>query len=278
MEVESGSWPIFDHLAKYTQRSVYTRLLLYGLCRWWWHHGIDDERTHMAQIFRPSLEMPSLRGIGRPADMVFWVILIGMRLRPDTTDDKSTRSEKLSTSWRILLLLLDLPHVILRIPIGRTSTEEAVFWANKLTIGQVLDRCYKQQFLEKPDPADRKQVYRHALELGDALALLSIWAPQRNRHGRLGADTVEDLRSMKISAFWQKQMRPFEMLKDSGQPKTSDTAFNSREMSIEVLRKVGKIIIIWTEYLDEHMTFDQSNRTLKIFWFGFDILANPIFQ
>ena len=272
-------WPMnSQNVPTSAQRFLLSRLLQHGLCRWWWYHGIDDEHTHWGKVFRKSLDVPSQRGVGRPADMVFWVTLIAMRLLPDRANDIHAHLDNISTPLRILLLLLDLPHDILQLADDQTSPEEEQLWANKLTIGHVLNRCYRREILREPETNDYTQVYRHALELGDALALLSIWAPQRNRLGRLGAVTVEDIRNMRVSEFWQKQTYPHELLKDSGQLKSSVASFNTHEMSVQVLRKVGKIKIIWTEYLDEHMTFDSYDLTLKVFWFGFDILANPIFQ
>lgn len=61
---------------------------------------------------------------------------------------------------------------------------------------------------------------------------------------------------------------------------TDKPSFQRNEFGLERLRKIGKLNFEWTSSVSEHLVLDidYGQPTLKIFWFGFAIQAQPAFQ
>lgn len=241
------------------QKEIY-----YSLSRWWWSNGWPCGPNSEQAIRK--------RGI---LDMAPWVALIGMRL-PEYRNGKEVNKASSAdfTHLRILTVLIELPHL------GFDSNQydpqkEGAFWADNVTVGQALDQCYHQGILEEPNTQDIGAYRNHVAKLISALGLMNLWHFINFRYSR-DIDSVEKTRSMRMSEL-------VEYIHDdedynNQQPQSHHDSFQCHEMSLELLRKVGKLEIEWTEFMDEHLCLDVEFSTLKIFWFGFSVKANPMYQ
>ncbi|KAK4941379.1 hypothetical protein LTR10_018648 [Elasticomyces elasticus] len=241
--------------------------LYYGLSRWWWSYG--HEIPSMPETSTPEIRH---RGI---LDMAPWVSLIGMRLPDFRSGEKIDKTgSKDVTRVRILTILLDLQQVVVP-PDDYSHWREGELWADHVTVGQVLDQCYRYRILERPDEQDIEAYREHVGDLIVALRLMNLWSPipvyQRPEIG-----SVSWARSMKMSTLCHR-LHKYDFYGQRS-PRCQDSSFRSYEMSLELLRNVGKLRIEWTEFLDDHLRLDVGKVTLKVFWFGFTIQASPIFH
>lgn len=237
--------------------------LYYGLSRWWWSNG--------RPCWPQSESLTHCRGA---LDMAPWVALIGMRLPGYLNREAVDRAGSTDLRRvRILTLLLELPYLCTESPYD--PQKEGAFWAEHVAVGQVLDQCYHQGLLETPNSSNLSVCRKHVSEIVHAMALMNLWH-LINRYSPPSNNSVDEIRCMKMSELC-------EYIHDDEEyghqpPSSQEFSFQSREMSLELLRKVGKLKIEWTEFLDEHLDLNVEDLTLKIFWFGFSIKANPIYQ
>lgn len=247
-------------------RAIIQKRLLCGLSRWWWNY--DGETNWRV----------SCRG---PLDMGTWVALIGLRL-PGPFSAKNGLGDSLSRRnlrprelrhIEILLVLLELPYMSAKSNAKKSSQSEGHFWGETLTVGEVLDQCYRLRVLSRPKKDDWQHYYHYIQELLKTLELLALW-PTANRFTPC-LDSFRELASMKLSTMWHTSS-----VNDlpATKPLSKIENFQCREMSLEMLRKVGHLEIQWTEYISEHLELDSENSSLKIFWFGFAAMASPIIQ
>lgn len=238
------------------QKEIY-----YSLSRWWWSNASSPSRPDI----RP-------RGI---LDMGPWIALIGMRL-PRYEDGKEvdkTGSKDL-VRLRMLTIILDLPQLE-RWSDRYEAGKEGIFWADIVTVGQALDQCYRYRVLEQPTPQDIVAYQDHVKELIHTLKLVNLWHSMNMYRPEKHLHSVHEIRTMKMSSLVDK-IGFHEFYGELGESQSPN--FQSYELSLELLRTVGKLKIEWTEYPNEHLHLDVENSSLKIFWFGFSIMANPIFQ
>ena len=240
------------------QREIY-----YSLSRWWWSNG--SSWTTSEQAIRK-------RGV---LDMAPWVALIGMRLpayRNGEEVDKAGSAD--FTRLRILTVLFELPHLCLDSD-HYDPQKEGAFWAENVTVGQALDQCYHQGIFEEPNIQDLGAYRNHVAEVIGALGLMDLWHMINFPLPR-DTDSVDEMRSMRMSEVVERIHDDEDY--SHQQPRSHHDSFQCHEMSLELLRKVGKLEIEWTEFMDEHLCLDVECSTLKIFWFGFTVKANPIYQ
>lgn len=236
------------------QKQVYL-----GLSRWWWCNGWPTSDTSVRR-----------RGI---LDMGPWVSLIGMRLPRyrDGVDLDRSGSRSLAR-LRILNVLLHSPQLLSNS--SDCQITEGRFWGDMITIGHVFDQCYRLGVLKPPNGQDVDTYEEHVIELTHAIGFINIWHPIK--YFAIKVDTTRDIRSMTISNLWER-LYDHEKLADRN-PKSEDNSFRCQEMSLEVLRRVGKLKFVWTEFMHEHLSLDTEEMVLKIFWFGFAVKASPAFQ
>ncbi|KAE9374904.1 hypothetical protein N431DRAFT_482029 [Stipitochalara longipes BDJ] len=246
--------------------------IFYGLSRWWWEQGW----SHTWPASESNLRE---RGI---LDMSPLVALIGMRL-PHYENGEQVDDARycLGSGLRgirrlsILILLLELPISSVESD-EYDLTKEGAFWGDKLTVGQVLDQCYGHGILEQPIITDHVTYRKHVGEITHALELINLWH-FINFHGCPSTlNSVDEMRNTKISDIceWFHDHEEY----GPHQPKSDCSSFQCHEMSLELLQRVGKLKLEWTEFIDEHLLLSVEDSTLKIFWFGFTVMASPMFH
>ena len=232
--------------------SVQKRLFV-GMSKWWWQHGKHSE------------EFIRVRGT---LDMAPWVALAGLRL-------PGSRIKPI-IGWQDSELSLSILLEILRMPSpssidGADWKAEGRFWAKGALLGDLLDRCYQRKILSQPDEDDIKSRRRHTNLTINAIDLINIW-------GNMYASALPaDMhRSLRLSDILDTALDHF----DFGPPFEESTAesFRSLELCLSTIRRVGRLDVKWTPYLDRHLDFDINSSTLSLFWFGFVLKAAPIFQ
>ena len=214
----------------------------------------------------------------RMLDMGPFVALIGMRLHEHWGDNLP-----LLVPLRVLLVMLNLP-IRFRDP-GRhlfAFRSGGDCMHRQVTVGQVLQQCYGPGALKEPDAGDLPAYRKHVERVRRALRLVSLWEfdedwlDEAEEGGILfRKHSIDELLSMRLSKFWEY---PGFTEIDWGLPRSEAASFRTREMSLGMLRKIGKLNIDWTEFIDDHLQLSRESSTLKLFWFGFSANAIPIFQ
>jgi hypothetical protein len=246
--------------------------IFYGVSRWWWEQGW----SHTWPASEPNLRE---RGI---LDMSPLVALIGIRLpHYENGEEVDDTRYCLGTGLRgirrlsILILLLELPTSGIESD-EYDLTKEGAFWGDKLTVGQVLDQCYRQGILEQPNMTDHVAYKKHVAELIHAIELINLWHFVNFHRSPPSLNSVDEIRNIRMSDLCEYIHDDEEY--GHQQPKSDCSSFQCHEMSLELLRRVGKLKLEWTELIDEHLQLDVEDSTLKIFWFGFSVMASPMYQ
>ena len=259
-----GGNPVPDIIRYYSDnddiRLIRQKLLFVGLSRWWWHHGkpFSDEYGHIPS----TLDMGPL------------ISLIGMRLA-STMNLQITRPSSADVAVRVLIEMLLLSPQIGETNALRVQKSTRALWADSITLGELLDRCYERKVFTQPDAKDLKSHLEHASYVMNALKLANIWS-FISITKLTDATSVDEIRSMSLSDVWlETQMDPeleppFE--------KSSNTSFRSRDLCLTTIQNAGKLHIEWTPLLEEHLDINIEDSTLKVFWFGFAVRALPPFQ
>ncbi|KAL5314237.1 hypothetical protein ACEPPN_018662 [Leptodophora sp. 'Broadleaf-Isolate-01'] len=152
---------------------------------------------------------------------------------------------------------------------------EGVFWADKLTVGEVLSECHRHKILNRPGRGDWREYQQQLQTLIRKLELISLWHPVQTYSPFSHVHVVEKILGIKLSKLWQSTWLEVD---SQVYPPSMNDSFRCRDMSLELLRKVGKLKIQWTEYITEHLQLDIESSTLKIFRYGFTAMASPIFH
>lgn len=256
--------PIVRHLLDEPEiRTIVQKKLFYGFSRWWWNR------------YRNSGSARFGRG---PLDMGPWIALIGMRLtgyRNAGWVDHNIRSSKSAevVHMEILQLLLDLPSISAKENIENKREIEGLFWGESITVGQVLNQCYRLAILERPRRKDWKTYQWHTAELIRTLETFNLWHKVRDYDPFENMQSIEELARIKLSALW---LASYVDCDTTSNPSSKVEIFQCRELSLEMLRKVGNLDIQWTDYITEHLELDIEYSIVKIFWFGFAAKACPI--
>ena len=248
-------------------RAKIQQRLFYGLSRWWWNNGRDSGS--------PATGRGSL-------DMGPWIALIGMRLpgywevsKVGEPVSSSNQNSPEVDRMEILQLLLDMPTIRAKENVNNHSDGEGLFWGETLTVGQVLDQCYRMSILERPRKNDWKTYQRHTSQLLGTLDTFGLWHMVNCFCSFKNIDSIEELANIRLSDLWLASYSDDDL---TSNPSSKAENFQCRAMSLELLRKVGKLKIKWTEYITEHLELDIEDSTLKIFWFGFTAMASPLTQ
>ena len=189
-----------------------------------------------------------------------WIAIIGMRLQTCSGGDKCL------DVLRALLFCFE--------PLGKDCTHRIS--DEKVTIGQALDQCYHRGVLKKPDSKNLIALKKQARLLMEAMNLISIWHRMNSSDFLVEITSLDAVRNMKITELCE---HAYDSEAHVGRPSKSEHySFESRELSLELLRKTGKLTIQWTDVLDEHLLLDMDQSILKIFWFGFSLRGRPCLQ
>jgi hypothetical protein len=57
-----------------------------------------------------------------------------------------------------------------------------------------------------------------------------------------------------------------------------NAVFHPKSLNLQYLIKLGSLNIKWTEYLDEHLRFDDELMTLYVYWFASHLHYNRAYQ
>ena len=130
--------------------------------------------------------------------------------------------------------------------------KEGAFWGDHVNIGQVLDRCYSWGILTQPSSRDLDTYKEHVRDLIHAMTLMNLWQ-FIDTYYLQDIDSVDEIRRMKMSELTE-YIGDDEMAELwESQPKSENTSFRCHELSLESLKKIGKLKIEWTEFLYEHL-------------------------
>jgi hypothetical protein len=159
-----------------------------------------------------------------------------------------------------------------------------------VTAGDVLSRCYSRNALVRPDENDFNEYLKHVFFVLAAVETTNIFfkSPRVDlqcletlfSHGRR---EVSLLLSVPLASIIEGALlsTPHSDLDDcvlinrgvhSGDTElprhVSNDVFSPAQLSIQTLLKLGNVRIVWTEILENHLSFDSSSSTLQIYWFS----------
>lgn len=142
---------------------------------------------------------------------------------------------------KVLILLLDLPC-------QRTTSDEydmkrdGEFWGDKLTVGQVLDECYSHGILEAPMRNDCTTYKSHVAELTQVLWIINMWHFMGSRHCPSHLASVDEIRNATLADICEHTNCNNE--ENANQPKSDSSSFQCHNMSLELVRRVGKLKVM----------------------------------
>ncbi|KAG4431463.1 hypothetical protein IFR05_013053 [Cadophora sp. M221] len=167
-------------------RTDIQRELFYGLSRWWWTYG---------KRLRP---WPRAREPG-PLDMGPWIAIIGMRLPTYPRNILADGSQDVTCLNNLLLLLHHRQSASTTGTLKDLGRREGIFWADKLTVGQVLSACYSQKILNRPERGDWGGYQQHLQILIRTLELINLWYPVQTYSPFSHVQVVEKILGIKLS-------------------------------------------------------------------------------
>ncbi|KAH7413459.1 hypothetical protein BKA64DRAFT_354802 [Cadophora sp. MPI-SDFR-AT-0126] len=147
-----------------------------------------------------------------------------------------------------------------------------------ISLGTILERCYARRLLIQPQPENISKYRKHILYVLAATELMNTCFKSRQVKsladfsvGRLECDNVEDLLRTPLSEISNALLchswsRPLYAL-GSG-------VFLPSNLKIPMLTRIGGINVDWTEYMQEHLTFDPETMTVYVYWFFSHISDN----
>ncbi|MCJ1432447.1 stretch-activated cation channel mid1 [Xylographa pallens] len=119
----------------------------------------------------------------------------------------------------------------------------------EVTIGHVLEECYRRRILVQPDADARKLYLNHIGE----------------RPMFCQSKSVERLMGLPLAKIMQLQrfecsLLPLDIAEGS--------KFSTFDLNISLLRSIGHLKIEWTDRHERHLLLDPESKTLEICWFS----------
>ena len=135
----------------------------------------------------------------------------------------------------------------------------------EVTIGHVLEECYRRRILAQPDE-DARMLYLQHIELVISVALiLNITRCCGARRTFYQRESVECLMGLPVAKI--VQLQPFERSL-SPLDVAEGSKFSTFDLNISLLRSIGHLRIEWTDRHERHLLLDPESKTLEICWFS----------
>lgn len=148
----------------------------------------------------------------------------------------------------------------------------------KPTLAMALARCYSRGLLVQPLAEDVQTYQFHGKAIMEALGLVNLLfrdSSQRYTYSMYEERSIfQEFPPRDLGVFSGAPHKPLLDLLTEAKPTGGDrpssqaqgTQFRTQELALPLLRKVGHVRIVWTDYLEDHLLFDPTLRQLRLFW------------
>lgn len=161
---------------------------------------------------------------------------------------------------------------------GRTATSSEslnVESQDFIAVWHLLAACYRAQVVRQPPPeADDTLLWEQVDSLFSALHLVNIFTPHLDMT-YLHSIGLEQLLSSNIQSVCSKAtLRKQEHVYPHG----NSEYLGKIEVNVKTLQDIGALNILWTRYVDEHLTLDTQYSEIRIFWPAWALANLPCTQ
>ena len=175
--------------------------------------------------------------------------------------------------------IFEILAAVCRATYDSLTGDERMNWS-RLTFGAFLKECYRQGLL-RPNEND---IQIHAGYVLKAIRLVSIdfTGPISVASYLAAHPSVEDITNTRLSTIFCKgrpdscrHLKPYLLSDLTPEVDTLEL----RDINMRILTSIGRIKIVWTSRLHEHLQLDlrQGQNHLKVYWFAKTIETIPIF-
>ena len=154
-----------------------------------------------------------------------------------------------------------------------TTTRPAVaaLFDGSVTIWDLLAFCYRSKLLKQPPhPASGEALREHTVLLLSSLQLINTFSSELDKQ-LLQSIAIDELLSSSVGSICSRSnIRRRE-------PTYAGTIeyFGKKELNIQTLQDVGALNILWTRYIDDHLTLDTQSSELRLFWPAWALATLP---
>jgi hypothetical protein len=142
-----------------------------------------------------------------------------------------------------------------------TPPAVAAFFDGSITIWDLLVACYQSRIMEQPPPESEESLRGHTAQLLSSLQLVNSFTSQPDNQF-LHSITIDELLSSSVGSICSRaNLRKREPTYPGG-----IEYFGKKELNIKTLQDVGALNILWTRYIDDHLTIDTQFAELRVFW------------
>ena len=137
----------------------------------------------------------------------------------------------------------------------------AALFDGSITVWDLLVACYQSRIMEQPPPESEEALRAHTAQLLSSLQLVNSFT-SRPDNQFLHSITIDELLSSSVGSICSHaNLRRRE-------PTYSKTIeyFGKKELNVKTLQDVGALNILWTRYIDDHLTLDTQFAELRLFW------------